>query len=260
MLTVIAPAKTLDYESNLPTDNFSVSSHLTKTKRLIRELRTKDPEKLSDLMGISEKLAFLNFERNMNWSIPKKPSDSARQALFAFKGDVYLGLDALSLEKKDIKFAQDHLRILSGLYGILKPLDLIAPYRLEMGTKLTVGNNNNLYEFWGNDLTESVNRDLKNQKNKTLINLASVEYFSSINKNNLLGQVISPIFKDYKNGEYKIISFFAKKARGMMARFIIDNKIDDPKDLQSFDVSKYKYNKKESTDLFPVFFRKNLNR
>ena len=260
MLTVIAPAKTLDYESNLPTDNFSVSSHLTKTKRLIRELRTKDPEKLSDLMGISEKLAFLNFERNMNWSIPKKPSDSARQALFAFKGDVYLGLDALSLEKKDIKFAQDHLRILSGLYGILKPLDLIAPYRLEMGTKLTVGNNNNLYEFWGNDLTESINRDLKNQKNKTLINLASVEYFSSINKSNLSGQVISPIFKDYKNGEYKIISFFAKKARGMMARFIIDNKIDDPKDLQSFDISKYKYNKKESTDLFPVFLRKKLNR
>ena len=260
MLTVIAPAKTLDYESNLPTDNFSVSSHLTKTKILIRELRTKDPEKLSGLMGISEKLAFLNFERNMNWSIPKKPSDSSRQALFAFKGDVYLGLDALSLEKKDIKFAQDHLRILSGLYGILKPLDLIAPYRLEMGTKLIVGDNNNLYEFWGNDLTESINRDLKNQNNKTLINLASVEYFSSINKNNLSGQVISPIFKDYKNGEYKIISFFAKKARGMMARFIIDNKIDDPKDLQSFDVSKYKYNKKESTDLFPVFFRKNLNR
>ncbi|MDG2060699.1 MAG: peroxide stress protein YaaA [SAR86 cluster bacterium] len=258
MIIVIAPAKTLDYETDLPTEDYTIASHLSKTKKLIKELRLKDPDKLSSLMGISDKLAVLNFERNMNWSSPKKLSRNSRQALFTFKGDVYIGLEAYSMCDEGIKYAQKHLRILSGLYGLLKPLDLISPYRLEMGTKLEVGNHRNLYEFWGNDLTESINRDLDDQKNTTIVNLASVEYFSSINKENLSGKVVSPIFKDYKNGQYKIISFFAKKARGMMARFIIENKIDDLNGLNNFNVAGYKYNSKESTDLFPVFLRRQI--
>ena len=260
MLILVSPAKTLDYESELKVKEFSIASHLSDSNLLVKELQKRSPEDLASLMGLSEKLSPLNFEFDMNWAKPTKLSESARQAIFAFKGDVYQGLEASSLSRSEIKYAQKNLCILSGLYGMLKPLDLMYPYRLEMGTKMKNKRGDNLYEFWGSKVTNSLNKLGIENRSKAVVNLASVEYFSSINKNNLSGQVISPIFKDYKNGEYKIISFFAKKARGMMARFIIDNKIDDPKDLKSFDVSKYKYNKKESTDLFPVFFRKNLNR
>jgi len=260
MLTLIAPAKTLDYESNLEIKDFTIASHLKDSKILIKELQKKTPEDLSELMGLSENLSLLNFKRNMEWKTPIKPSSVSRQAIYAFKGDVYMGLQAETLSKRDINYAQKHLAILSGLYGLLKPLDLIYPYRLEMGTRMRNSKGKNLYEFWGNKITNSLNSSMKNHKRKGVINLASVEYFSSVNPEVLMGPCISPVFKDYKNGEYKIISFFAKKARGMMAKFIIQNKIDSSEHLKDFHISGYKYSIKDSTDLSPVFIRKELNR
>jgi len=256
MISLIAPAKTLDYESNLEIDDFSVSEHLKDSKVLIKELQNKSPDDLSSLMGLSEKLSVLNFERNMNWKSPTKPSIVSRQAIYAFKGDVYMGLEANSLTKREINYAQKHLGILSGLYGLLKPLDLIYPYRLEMGTKMQTKKGKNLYEFWGNKITNHLNTLLKSHKNKGVINLASVEYFSSVNPEELMGPCISPVFKDYKNGKYKIISFYAKKARGMMARYIIQNKIDSLEALKTFDAGGYKYSKKDSGEFSPVFLRK----
>ncbi len=256
MISLIAPAKTLDYESNLEIDDFSVSEHLKDSKILIKELQNKSPDDLSSLMGLSEKLSELNFERNMNWKSPTKPSVVSRQAIYAFKGDVYMGLEANSLTKREINYAQKHLGILSGLYGLLKPLDLIYPYRLEMGTKMQTKKGKNLYEFWGNKITNHLNTLLKSHKNKGVINLASVEYFSSVNPDELIGPCISPVFKDYKNGKYKIISFYAKKARGMMARYIIQNKVDSLEALKTFDAGGYKYSKKDSGEFSPVFLRK----
>ena len=256
MITLLSPAKTLDYESPLPVKDFSVPENLRQSKQLIKALRKKDPQDLSDLMGLSEKLANLNFERNMNWEPPVKHSDDIRQAIFAFKGDVYTGLSAYSLKKSDINFLDKHVRILSGLYGILKPLDLMSPYRLEMGTKLETSEGKDLYEFWGQEITNSINESISSHKSKYILNLASVEYFSSVNKGLLNGEVISPVFKDYKNGKYKIISFFAKKARGSMTRYLVENRIDSPKDISGFDYDGYKYSKSESTEYSPVFLRK----
>ena len=256
MISLIAPAKTLDYESNLAIEDFSVSSHLKDSNLLIKELQNKSPDDLSILMGLSEKLSALNFERNMNWKSPTKPSAVSRQAIYAFKGDVYMGLEANSLTKSEINYAQKHLGILSGLYGLLKPLDLIYPYRLEMGTKMQTKKGKNLYEFWGSKITDHLNTLLKSHKNKGVINLASVEYFSSINADELIGPCISPVFKDYKNGKYKIISFYAKKARGMMARYIIQNKVDSLEALKAFDAGGYKYSNKDSGEFSPVFLRK----
>ena len=256
MITLLSPAKTLDYESPLPVKDFSVPENLRQSKQLIKALRKKDPQDLSDLMGLSEKLANLNFERNMNWEPPVKHSDDIRQAIFAFKGDVYTGLSAYSLKKSDINFLDKHVRILSGLYGILKPLDLMSPYRLEMGTKLETSEGKDLYEFWGQEITNSINESISTHKSKYILNLASVEYFSSVKKDLLNGEVISPVFKDYKNGKYKIISFFAKKARGSMTRYLIENRIDSPKDISGFDYDGYKYSKSESTEYLPVFLRK----
>ncbi len=256
MITLLSPAKTLDYESPLPVKDFSVPGNLRQSKQLIKALRKKDPQDLSDLMGLSEKLANLNFERNMNWEPPVKHSDDIRQAIFAFKGDVYTGLSAYSLKKSDINFLDKHVRILSGLYGILKPLDLMSPYRLEMGTKLETSEGKDLYEFWGQEITNSINESISTHKSKYILNLASVEYFSSVRKDLLNGEVISPVFKDYKNGKYKIISFFAKKARGSMTRYLVENRIDSPKDISGFDYDGYKYSKSESTEYSPVFLRK----
>tara|TARA_Y100000588_G_scaffold293194_1_gene312787 strand:- start:385 stop:1158 length:774 start_codon:yes stop_codon:yes gene_type:complete len=256
MITLLSPAKTLDYESPLPVKDFSVPENLRQSKQLIKALRKKDPQDLSDLMGLSEKLANLNFERNMNWEPPVKHSDDIRQAIFAFKGDVYTGLSAYSLKKSDINFLDKHVRILSGLYGILKPLDLMSPYRLEMGTKLETSEGKDLYEFWGQEITNSINESISTHKSKYILNLASVEYFSSVKKDLLNGEVISPVFKDYKNGKYKIISFFAKKARGSMTRYLVENRIDSPKDISGFDYDGYKYSKSESTEYSPVFLRK----
>ena len=255
MIALIAPAKRLDYDSDLSVEDFSIAEHLKESKKLIKELQKKSPEDLSSLMGLSENLSVLNFERNMNWQVPKKPSNEVRQAIFAFKGDVYVGLDSETLSKSDIKYAQKNLAILSGLYGLLKPLDLMYPYRLEMGTKMKNENGNNLYEFWGNKITTSINALAKENNSKGIINLASVEYFTSVKTENLDLPVYSPVFKDFKNGKYKIISFFAKKARGSMARFVIQNKIKNPADINKFNLDGYKYSKKDSSEYSPVFLR-----
>ena len=255
MIALIAPAKRLDYDSDLSVEDFSIAEHLKESKKLIKELQKKSPEDLSSLMGLSENLSILNFERNMNWQVPKKPSNEVRQAIFAFKGDVYIGLDSETLSKSDINYAQKNLAILSGLYGLLKPLDLMYPYRLEMGTKMKNENGKNLYEFWGNKITTSINALAKKNNSKGIINLASVEYFSSVKTENLDLPVYSPVFKDFKNGKYKIISFFAKKARGSMARFVIQNKIKNPRDLNKFNLDGYKYSAKDSSEYSPVFLR-----
>ena len=256
MLVLVSPAKTLDYESDMSVDDFSVASHLSDSQLLVKELQKKNPEDLASLMGLSEKLSFLNFERNMNWSKPTKPTNTARQAIYAFKGDVYQGLDANSLSKADINYAQKNLCILSGLYGILKPLDLMYPYRLEMGTKMETKRGKNLYDFWGSKLTKHINDLSASNKSKGIVNLASLEYFSAIQADKLDLPVISPVFKDYKNGKYKIISFFAKKARGSMTRFIVQNKIKKVEDLNDFNLDGYRYSKKDSELNKPVFLRK----
>ena len=256
MLVLVSPAKTLDYETESNFGDFSIAAHLDDSEILIKELQDKNPEELSSLMGLSEKLSLLNYERNINWSSPKKPSETARQAIFAFKGDVYQGLDANSLSRNDINYMQKNLCILSGLYGMLKPLDLMYPYRLEMGTKMKNMRGNNLYEFWGSKITESINKICNENKSKGVLNLASVEYFSAVKRDELLAPLVSPVFKDYKNGSYKIISFYAKKARGLMARFVIQNKIQSPKDLCDFNLEGYSYSKKESSNDAPVFLRK----
>ena len=255
MIALIAPAKRLDYESDLSVEDFSIAEHLKESKKLIKELQKKSPEDLSSLMGLSENLSMLNFERNMNWQAPKKPSNDVRQAIFVFKGDVYVGFDSETLSKADIKYAQKNLAILSGLYGLLKPLDLMYPYRLEMGTKMKNEKGKDLYEFWGNKITESINALAKENNSRGVLNLASVEYFTSVKTENLDLPVYSPIFKDFKNGKYKIISFFAKKARGSMARFVIQNKIKNPADLNKFNLDGYKYSKKDSSEYSPVFLR-----
>ena len=256
MLILVSPAKTLDYESDIRIDDFSIASHLSDSEILIKELQKKNPDDLSSLMGLSEKLSILNFERYMNWKKPTKPSDNTRQAIFAFKGDVYQGLDVNSLSKVEINYAQKNLCILSGLYGLLKPLDLMYPYRLEMGTKMKNKHGDNLYKFWGSKINKGINDLSKENKSKAIVNLASVEYFSVLKKDQINLPVINPVFKDYKNGNYKIISFFAKKARGTMARFIIQNRIKKPEDLMSFDLDGYRYSKKESKENSPVFLRK----
>ena len=257
MLILVSPAKTLDYESGLDVKDFSVAPLLSDSELLIKELQQKNPDDLSSLMGLSEKLSLLNFDRNMNWRRPTKPSDSARQAIFAFKGDVYQGLDASSLSKSEIKYANKNLCILSGLYGLLKPLDLMYPYRLEMGTKMKNKRGNNLYEFWGSKVTELVNDLAMDNRSKAIVNLASVEYFSVLKTDQINLPIINPVFKDYKNGQYKIVSFFAKKARGLMSRFIIQNKIKKSEDLMDFNLDGFRYSKKESKENLPVFLRKN---
>jgi len=255
MLLVLSPAKSLDFASPVPTGKFTQPDYLEDSAQLIETLRNKSPEDLSDLMHISAKLGELNFERNLNWQLPFN-TDNARQAIYAFTGDVYLGLDIKTLNQKDMTYAQNHVRILSGLYGLLRPLDLMQPYRLEMGTSLQHGSNRNLYEFWGSRLSEGLNDALKGHRSRVLLNLASNEYFRAVDKKVLDADIISPVFRDYKNGQYKIISFFAKKARGMMAAHIIKNRIDSPAGIREFDMAGYRYSAKDSTDKAPVFLRK----
>lgn len=240
MLIVVSPAKTLDYESTLPTEEFTKPAHLKKSQLLINRLRDFSSLDLSELMHISSKIADLNFERNHTWKTPFTVKN-ARQAMFAFKGDVYTGLDAYSMTDKNIEFAQQHLRMLSGLYGLLRPLDLMRPYRLEMGFKLETSFGKNLYEFWDMQITDAINNHLKAINSDTLINLASNEYFKAVKVNKIKGQVITPAFKDYKNGEYKMIGVYAKKARGLMSRYIIDHEITQAEDIKNFDLEGYEY-------------------
>ena len=255
MIHLLSPAKSLDFNKEIPLDKYSVPDYLDDSEKLIKKLSKFSHKKLKDLMSISDDLARLNAERYTEWQGKKEQGPTSRQALFAFTGDVYQGLDANTLSKSSIEYAQDHLLILSGLYGALKPLDIIEPYRLEMGTKLKVGRPNNLYEFWGVKPTEIINKQLKNHQEKTIINLASNEYFKVVNSKKLDGEVISPQFKDAKNGQYKIISFFAKKARGLMSRYIIENKIAHLDELQGFDLEGYRFNAEMSTRTKPVFTR-----
>lgn len=255
MLIVISPAKTLDYESPLPSKKFSQPQFLKESDKLINVLRGLGPEDIQDLMHISSKLAELNVSRYLNWEQPFSPKNS-RPAIFAFKGDVYAGLEAQEYTDTDLDFAQKHLRILSGLYGVLRPLDLIQPYRLEMGTGLKNNHGESLYDFWGEQLGAAIISALKDQKDKVLINLASNEYFKAIKGKTGDADIITPIFKDYKNGQYKVISFFAKKARGQMSSFIIKNQVKDINGLCEFKGEGYRFSKKESTEKELVFLRK----
>ena len=254
MIVVLSPAKTLDYSFSESENNFSVPQFLDRSKTIVDVVKTLNKKELSKLMNVSDKISELNHERFKKWSKAKIPNQQSKQAGLVFKGDVYLGLEFNKLSKSDIKFAQKHLRILSGLYGMLRPLDLIEPYRLEMGTKISIKSFNNLHHFWREEITNSLNKELRNHK--ALVNLASVEYFTAVNHKDLNTNVVSPVFKDYKNGKYKVISFFAKKARGLMARYIIQNKIKSPEEILEFNLSGYKFCKKESTPATPVYLRK----
>lgn len=255
MLIVISPAKNLDYETPPVTDQHTTPEFLPETKQLIKELRELAPQDISKLMGISDKLGTLNFDRYQAWK-PTFTLKNAKQAILAFNGDVYTGMQAETFKANDFKFAQKHLRILSGLYGVLRPLDLMQPYRLEMGTKFGAGKAKNLYEFWDGKITDKLNEDLHAVKSKLLVNLASNEYFKAVQTKRLDGEIVTPAFKDWKNGEYKMISFFAKKARGLMSAYIIKNRITQAADLEGFDWEGYVYNPALSKPNSPVFTRK----
>ena len=254
MLIVLSPAKTLDYSVD-PKSNHTAPQFLSQSSKLIKTLKDKEPKDIASLMGLSDKLATLNFDRYQSWKAAKSVSSDAKPSMLVFKGDVYKGLSAEDFNAKQIKFAQKHLRILSGLYGILRPMDVIKPYRLEMGTKLQTSKGKNLYEFWGNSVQENVISDLASQKSDLLINLASKEYFSVLGKMPEYINVVSPVFKDFKNGKHKIISFYAKRARGLMAKWIIENNIRDFEKLSKFNLDGYYFSKKDSSATEPVFLR-----
>jgi cytoplasmic iron level regulating protein YaaA (DUF328/UPF0246 family) len=255
MLIVVSPAKTLDYETPPKTKVFTQPEYLEHSQALISRLRQLSSLDISELMKVSTKIADLNFDRYESWS-KKFTEKNAKQCVLAFKGDVYTGLDAESFNTKDFKFAQQHLRILSGLYGLLRPLDLMQPYRLEMGTKLDNDRGKNLYEFWGSIITEGLNDQLKKIKSDYLINLASNEYFKAVKPKELNAEIITPAFKEFKDGDYKMIGIYAKKARGMLSRYIIKHQLTDPEDIKAFDEEDYKFNKKLSKGNTWVFSRK----
>lgn len=254
MITVISPAKKLSDECHAYEADHSQPAYLVKSTELVDQLKSYEPSHLQSLMGISEKLSVLNWERYQSWN-PSFSSNNSRQAFFTFKGDTYTGLDADTLSSEDLSFSQNHTRILSGLYGVLKPLDLIMPYRLEMGTKIENKFGKNLYDFWGDELVADLEKDLSNHDSRYIVNCASVEYFKSIDKDSLNGKVITPVFKEIKKGKARIVSFFAKKARGMMARYIIQNQINDPDEIRKFDLGGYEYNDSLSNTMEPVFTR-----
>lgn len=255
MLIVVSPAKTLDYETPPKTKISTIPDFLDDSQELVNRLRKFSSLDIAELMKVSKKIADLNFDRYEAWN-KKFTEKNAKQAVLAFKGDVYTGLDAESFSAADFKFAQKHLRILSGLYGLLRPLDLMQPYRLEMGTKLETDRGKNLYEFWGSTITEGLNKQLKKTKSKHLINLASNEYFRSVKPKELDAEIITPEFKEYKSGDYKMIGIYAKKARGMLSRYIIQNHLTDPEDIKSFNEDGYKFNKQLSKGHKWVFTRK----
>ena len=254
MIVLLSPAKTLDYSQEFDVQH-TAPAFLSDSAKLIKELKVKEPKDIASLMGLSDKLATLNFDRYQSWSASKTMGNDSKPALFVFQGDVYQGLQANTFNKKDITFAQKHLRILSGLYGELRPLDVIKPYRLEMGTKLPTARGKNLYKFWGTKVQENILKELKANKSNLVVNLASKEYFTVVGSLPTDVDVVSPVFKDFKNGEYKLISFYAKKARGYMSHWIIKNKVTKPEDLKNFDAEGYKYSKKLSTESEPVFLR-----
>src|SRR5699024_5922142 len=254
MLMVISPAKTLDYTSPLATEDYSQPRFLEQSSQLVEVLRELSPSELASLMKLSDKLTGLNVARFTEWQ-PNFTPDNARQAILAFKGDVYSGLDASSLSADDFAYAQQHLRILSGLYGVLRPLDIMQPYRLEMGSRLANPGGKNLFEFWGERLTESLNQCLAEQNSDTLLDLASNEYFKAVQPKLLKATLVNVDFKDLKNDEYKIISFYAKKARGIMARYVIQHKIDTVEALHDFNEQGYYYSAEQSKPNHLVFLR-----
>lgn len=253
MLMVISPAKTLDFDTAPVTETYSQPRYLDASSQLIDELKQMSTADIASLMKLSDKLAGLNAARYGAWQTPFNP-DNAKQAVLAFKGDVYTGLDAETLPEADFNYAQTHLRILSGLYGVLKPLDLIQPYRLEMGTKLSNKKGKDLYQFWGSTIRESLENDAA-FNDGILINLASNEYFKAVEAKKLQARIITPIFKDWKNGQYKMISFYAKKARGLMSRYIIDHQLNDADAIKNFDSDGYRFSAEMSKGDDWVFIR-----
>ncbi|WP_017940042.1 peroxide stress protein YaaA [Zestomonas thermotolerans] len=254
MLMVISPAKTLDYETPPVTSRHTLPEHLDHAQELITQLRELTPLQIGELMGLSDKLAGLNAARYASWHPDFTPAN-AKQALLAFKGDVYTGLNAEDFSDDDFDFVQRHLRMLSGLYGVLRPLDLMQPYRLEMGTKLANARGKDLYAFWGERISGWLNEALAEQGDDVLLNLASNEYFGAVQRKALKARVIDTEFRDLKNGQYKIISFYAKKARGLMARYVIKHRLTDPAALLDFDSQGYYYSAKDSTADRLVFLR-----
>jgi uncharacterized protein len=254
MLTVISPAKTLDFDTAAPARRATQPQFLARAAELVEDARALAPDDIRNLMGVSENIAELNHRRFMNWSQPFNKSN-ARHSLLAFKGDVYVGLEAETLDDNQLSFAQQHLRILSGLYGLLRPLDLMQPYRLEMGLPFANRGGKNLYEFWGTAITDALNKAISKSGTHVLVNLASQEYFRAVQAKSLNADVITPVFRDLKGERYKVISFYAKKARGQMARFIIENELQEPDDLKQFKTGGYRYNKKESSAREMVFTR-----
>jgi len=250
MLTLISPAKTLDYETPVKIDDWTEPRFQADSLQLIDKLKPMSKKRVAGLMSLSDKLAALNVERYRSYD-EKFTAENSRQSIFAFKGDVYIGLDAQSLTKPDLKFAQKQLRIISGLYGLLRPFDLMQPYRLEMGTDLKNKRGKNLYEFWGDQLTDSVNQELEAGSGKIVVNLASKEYFGAIQEKRLQGDLISPVFLDQKNGDYKIISFFAKT----MARYIIKERVKTARKLEQFSEDGYRFDPTRSEVGKPVFIR-----
>ncbi len=254
MIVVVSPAKNLDFETPPVTQFFTQPELLDHSQVLMERCRELTPAQIGSLMKISDKLAGLNADRFAEWH-PDFTPENAKQAILAFNGDVYTGLEASSFSEDDFSYAQQHMRILSGLYGLLKPLDLMQAYRLEMGTKLDNQRGKDLYAFWGDVITDKLNQALSAQGDNVLINLASNEYFKSVKPKKLDGMIITPVFKDEKNGQYKIISFFAKKARGMMARYILQNRLTDVAQLKAFDVAGYRFDESQSSATELVFTR-----
>ncbi|WP_299064936.1 peroxide stress protein YaaA [uncultured Polaribacter sp.] len=252
MKIIISPAKSLDFESKASTEIFTQPRFLDKSEKLNKKLKSISKNKLSELMKISDDLAALNYDRNQAWSTPFT-KENAKQAIYSFTGAVFQGIDVTTLKEDKIPVMQEKLRILSGLYGLLKPLDLIQPYRLEMGTRLKVGKTENLYKFWGNDLADSLNNELTD--NELLVNLASSEYFKALPKKTLKAPMITPVFKDFKNGQYKTIMTYAKKARGLMVRYIIENDVKTIEGLKGFNVDKYRFSEEMSSGNDLVFTR-----
>lgn len=252
MKIVISPAKSLNYTSDVPTIKFTEAAYLKEAEVVMKKLKKFSPKELSELMSISDKLAAMNWQRNQDWQLPFDVSN-ARQAVYAFDGDVYSGLDVYSLPLDKLDVLQQKLRILSGLYGILKPLDLMQEYRLEMGTKMAVGTKSNLPNYWKDKVTNSLNNEMK--EGDFLINLASKEYFSAVDVKKIKAQIITPEFKDYKDGKLKMISFFAKKARGLMVRYIIDKNVETIDELKQFDYEGYRFDANLSKENQLLFTR-----
>ena len=255
MLITLSPAKTLNFEPQSILKESTIPTFIKESRKIIKEMRTYDTAGLETLMGTSTAIGETNVKRFKNWTTPFT-SENAKQAVLAFKGQVYDGLKAWEMNEQDLQTSQRYLRILSGLYGLLKPLDLMQAYRLEMGTKVSIAGFKNLYDFWGDQITNEINRDLNEYGYNTLINLASHEYFNAVKKKNLQARIITPNFKEQRDGGYKMITFYAKVARGLMTRFIIENALDDPEMIKTFDVDGYRFHPDLSTENEWIFTRK----